>query len=217
MADGLMDFKLGDIALKSLHYGSIIIAFMILVVSIACAGEQGPPGVQGPAGPAGPQGEPGAVGPSGFEALQSLQAEGDIDAVTAIYQEAMDGWNAVNREYRSLWDISEVDVALRRLDASGWFEKFVDGLDGVSEPPVIWMDAHNHLLAVSLDMQARGRGRHDVLADAGTDFSMAEFQNDPALGKVVGDTLSDTWIKACEDLTTTARKTVFRTSFAFCP
>ena len=213
--------------MKSLHHGLIIIALMIMVVSIACAGEQGPAGAQGAAGPAGPQGEPGQAGlqgepgpagPSGFEALQLLQAEGYVDTVMVIYQDGMTGFIAVDAEYGSFFDISELDVAIRRVDATlEWFEKFVSAIGGVGEPPVVWKEAHNNLLAASSDLLALLHGRRDALADAGAGFNMAELENDPALGDSAGELTVDTWIGACEQLQAVARKIVFRTTFAFCP
>lgn len=204
--------------MKSLHHGSIIIALMIMVVSIACAGEQGPAGAQGAAGPAGPQGEPGQAGPSGFEALQVLQVEGYVDTVTPIFQEARDGWNAANAEYPSFYDISEPDVAIRRAELDNeWIEKYLGVLSGVGEPPVGLKEAHNNHLAATSDKLAFYQGRRDAVVDAGADFDMVELQNDPLLGVVLYDKIVNTWLRTCSELKTAARKTVVSTSFAFCP
>ena len=135
-----------------------------------------------------------------------------------IYQDGMTGFITVDAEYGNFWDISELDVAIRRVDASlEWFEKFVGAIGGVSEPPVVWKEAHNNLLAASSDLLALVHGRRDALADAGAGFNMAELENDLALGGSAGETIFLTWIVACEQLQAVARKTVFRTTFSFCP
>ena len=69
-------------------------------------------------------------------------------------------------------------------------------------------EAHNGYLAAVSEVLALNRRISDLLADAGPDFNMAQFTNDPELGTARHGRLRNLMVDACVELKRVARESV---------
>ena len=201
----------------------MVTSLLLILLTIACKGDQGPPGPagsqgeQGPPGPAGPQGEQGPASSAGLQGEtgpvaapgpQGIQVQRYDDSVTLMIEEALAAKRAVDGEIPVPGAKSEID------DAKRWFDAMIDvqetfvgalvgALDRVGDPPVALKEAHNSYFAAVSEQLAVFHRISDRLADAGSDLNMAQLATDPELriAREVAD-------KACGVLAQAARESV---------
>ncbi len=85
-------------------------------------------------------------------------------------------------------------------------DQLIGALGGVGDPGVELKDAHNDYLAAESEFLALNRRIRDRLADAGSDFNMADLGLDPELGIAPQNQLGDLADDACEELERVARE-----------
>ncbi len=131
----------------------------------------------------------------------NVQVQRYIDTVNPMFKEANDAGDANNKEISPPSAQSEAGEAKRWFDRSiGVQEKLVGALGGVVDPPVELKKAHNSYVAAQSELLALNRRIRDRLADAGSDFKMADLANDPELGIAPQKRLSDLMDGACKEL-----------------
>ena len=125
------------------------------------------------------------------------------------FKEANAAFDANDKEIPPPSAESEAGDAKRWFDRSiGIQEKLVSALGGVGDPPVELKEAHNNYFTAVSELLALNRRMSDRLADAGSDFNMAQLANDPELGTAPQGRLWDLQDKACGELTLIARESV---------
>ena len=67
----------------------MVLVLLLLVLGMACSGQQGPPGAQGPQGPAGPAGAKGPVGPPGAPGESASSTLADVSVEQGAVIDAM--------------------------------------------------------------------------------------------------------------------------------
>ena len=147
------------------------------------------------------------VGACGGGPDADVQVQRHIDTVNPMFEEANAARDALDKE------ISPPGAETEAGDAKRWFdgligiqEKLVGALGGVGDPPVALKEAHNNYLAAASEALALNRRIHDRLADAGSDFKMAQLANDPELGIAPQRRLGDLVEGACKELERGARE-----------
>ncbi len=131
----------------------------------------------------------------------NVQVQRYIDTVNPMFKEANAAGDANDKEISPPSAESEAGDAKRWFDRSiGIQEKLVGALGGVVDPPVELKEAHNNYVAAQSELLALDRRIRDRLAEAGSDFDMAQLANDPELGTTPQGRLGDLSDEACKDL-----------------
>lgn len=131
----------------------------------------------------------------------NVQVQRYIDTVNPMFKEANDAGDANDKETPPPGAESEAGDAKRWFDRSiGIQEKLVGALGGVGDPPVELKEAHNNYVAAMSESLVLDRKIRDRLAEAGSDFDMAQLANDPELGTTPQGRLGDLSEGACKEL-----------------
>ena len=124
-----------------------------------------------------------------------------------MFKEANAGFDSNDEAITPPGAETEAGEAKRWFDGSiGIQEKLVSALGGVGDPPVGLKEAHDDYLAAQSELLALNRRVRDRLADAGSDFKMADLTNDPELGVAPQRRLGDLADGACKELERVANK-----------
>ena len=220
--------------MNRLRYGSILIVLLMIVVSVACAADQGSSAPKGPSGQEDAPGQPrqaaGAalqsvdlqVEPAPVEAPPALveetvsqgpQVQRYIDIASPMFEEALAANRAVNAKLARPSEKSDVDKAKRWFDETiAWQEKLVGALEEVGGPPDGLPDglkeAHEEYFAALSELLAIDRRFRDRLANAGPDFNMPELALDPEVGLAQQARAWNLELTACGTLKDVARGSI---------
>ena len=147
------------------------------------------------------------VGACGGGLDADVQVQRYFDTVNPMFKEATAAREVVDKEIPAPGAESEVG------DAKRWFdrvieiqEKLVGSLVGVGDPAVKLKEAHNNYLAAESEVLALNRRIRDRLADAGSDFDIAQLASDTELGIAQQRRLGDFAEGACKELERGARE-----------
>ena len=147
------------------------------------------------------------IGGCGGSTDADVQVQRYIDTVTPIFEEAKAANEALDKEIPAPSAVSELG------DAKRWFDRVIEDQDqligalgGVGDPGAELKEAHNDYLAAESEFLALNRRIRDRLADAGSDFNMADLGLDPELGIAPQNRLGDLAEDACEKLERIARE-----------